>query len=116
MVEPAQNPLGGRDRPHVVGGRERQHRHEADDVDHDRRDFNAFDPDGDHDDRDGADEPQTDADRMYDAIGDDFSAVVVPTDLPRISVGRTKDLAGRIHDLRSSIILFTLSTPSYTRT
>jgi hypothetical protein len=77
----------------VVGDVERQHRHEADDVDQDWRDFDAFDPDCDHDDRDGADEPQTDADRMHGAIGDDFSAVVVPADLPRISVGRSKDLA-----------------------
>ena len=88
MVEAAQNPLGGRDRPHVVGGRERQHRHEADDVDQDRRDFNAFDPDCDHDDRDGADEPQTDAYRMHGAVGDDFSAVVIPVDLPRTHGGR----------------------------
>ena len=49
--------------------------------------------DCDYDDRDGADEPQTDADRMQGAIGDDFSAVVVPADLPRISAGRSKDLA-----------------------
>jgi hypothetical protein len=52
-------------------------------VDQNRRDFDALYVDGDHDDRHGADESQTDADRMYDAIGDDFSAIVIPADLPR---------------------------------
>src|SRR5437867_747952 len=41
--------------------------------------------DCDHDDRHA--EPQTDADRMHDAIGDDFSAIVIPADLPRTYVG-----------------------------
>src|SRR5262249_53600397 len=53
-----------------------------------------------HDDRDGADEPQTDADRMHDAIGDDLSAVVIPTDLPRTSVRHSNELVWRVHDLR----------------
>ena len=46
----------------------------------------AFYVDCDHDDR-PADEFQTDADRMHDAIGDDFSAIVIPADLPRTCVG-----------------------------
>ena len=71
---------------YVVSSREREHRHQADHVDQNRRDFDAFYVDCDHDDR-HADEPQTDADRMYDAIGDDFSAIVIPADLPRTYVG-----------------------------
>jgi hypothetical protein len=65
MVEATQNPLGRRNRPHVVRSRERQHRDEADDVDHDRRDIDPFHLDRNDDDRDGADEAQTDADRVY---------------------------------------------------
>jgi hypothetical protein len=84
VVEAAQNPLGGRDI--CCKHREREHRHQADHVDPTRRDFDAFYVDCDHDDR-HADEPQTDADRMHDAIGDDFSAIVIPADLPRTYVG-----------------------------
>ena len=71
---------------YVVSSREREHRHQADQVDQNRRDFDAFYVDCDPDDL-HADEPQADADRMHDAIGDDFSAIVIPTDLPRTYVG-----------------------------
>ena len=87
VVEAAQNPLGGGNRPHIVGSREREHRYEADDVDQDWRDFDPFRLDRNCYDRDGADEPQTDADHMHGTIGDDLSVVVVPVDLPRISFG-----------------------------
>jgi hypothetical protein len=30
---------------------------------------------------------------MHDAVGDDLSAVVMPVDLPRTSVGNTNELA-----------------------
>jgi hypothetical protein len=84
VVEAAQNPLGGRDicckQPRARAS------HQADHVDQDRRDFDAFYVDCDHDDR-HADEPETDADRMHDAIGDDLSAIVIPADLPRTYVG-----------------------------
>src|SRR5205807_6646552 len=71
---------------YVVSSREHEHRHQADHVDQNRRDFDAFYVDCDPDDL-HADEPQTDADRMHDAIGDDFSAIVIPADLPRTYVG-----------------------------
>ena len=35
------------------------------------------------------------ADRMHDAIGDDLSAVVIPTDLPRTSVRHSNELVWR---------------------
>jgi hypothetical protein len=54
--------------------------HSADHVDQNRRDFDAFYVDCDPDDL-HADGPQTDADRMHDAIGDDFSAIVITADL-----------------------------------
>jgi hypothetical protein len=69
---------------HVVSSREREHRHQAEHVDQNPHDFDALYCD--HDDR-HADEPQTDAYRMHDAIGDDFSAIVIPADLPRTYVG-----------------------------
>ena len=34
-----------------------------------------------------AEQAQTDPNRVHDAIGDDFSAVVMPADLPRTSIG-----------------------------
>jgi hypothetical protein len=71
---------------YVVSSREREHRHQADHIRQNRRDFDAFYIDCDHDDR-HADEPRTDADRMHDAIGDDFSAIVIPADLPWTYVG-----------------------------
>src|SRR5215470_12860914 len=37
---------------------------------------------------------------MHDTIGDDLSAVVMPADLPRTSVGHSNELAWRVHDLR----------------
>ena len=37
---------------------------------------------------------------MHDAIGDDLSAVVLPTDLPRTSVGHSNGLVWKVHDLR----------------
>jgi hypothetical protein len=37
----------------------------------------------DNDDCDGADQAQDDSDDVHDAIGNDFSAVVIPADLPR---------------------------------
>src|SRR6266851_3435643 len=43
---------------YVVSSREREHRHQAGHVDQNRRDFDAFYVDCDHDDR-HADEPQT---------------------------------------------------------
>src|SRR5262249_35138298 len=71
----------------------REHCNEADDVDQDRRHVDSFYLDCRHDERDGADEPQTDADRMHHATGDDLSAVVVPADLPRT-------FAWRVHELQ----------------
>src|SRR5215467_10449801 len=84
VVEAARTPLAGE--THVVSSREREHRHQADHVGQNRRHFDAFYVDCDQDDR-HADEPRTDADRMHDAIGDDFSAIVIPADLPRTYVG-----------------------------
>src|SRR5262249_15664065 len=37
---------------------------------------------------------------MHDAIGDDLSAVGMPVDLPRTSVGHTNELAWYVHELR----------------
>jgi hypothetical protein len=95
VIEATQNPLGGRDRPHIIGRRECEHRYEADDVDQDRRDVDPFHLDRHRDDRNGADEAQANADRMHDAVGDDFSAVVMPANLPRTCVGGR--LAWKIH-------------------
>jgi hypothetical protein len=90
---------------YVVSSREREHRHQADHVGQNRRDADAFYVDCDHDDR-HADEFQTDADRMHDAIGDDFSAIVIPADLPR-SYG--EDVAREVvMTYGNSMILFTL--------
>ena len=78
------------------------------DVDQDRRHVDSFYLDCHHDERDGADESQTETDRMHHAIGDDLSAVVMPADLART-------FAWKVHELRNSIIFFTLM-PSYTAT
>jgi hypothetical protein len=37
---------------------------------------------------------------MHDAIGYDLNAVVMPSDLPGISVGHSNELADRVHELR----------------
>ena len=98
VIEATQNPLGRRDRPHIIGRRECEHRDEADDVDQDRRDVDPLHLDRHRDDRNGADEAQTDADRMHDAVGDDFSAFVMPANLPRTCVGCR--LAWKVHTNR----------------
>src|SRR5215831_18919013 len=93
---------------------DREHCDEADDVDQNRRQVDSFYLDCHHDDCDGADKPQTDADRMHDAIGYDLSAVVIPADLPGTSVGHSNELADRVHELQQLDNLVSLSTPSYT--
>jgi hypothetical protein len=51
---------------------------------------------------------------MHDTFGDDFRAIVIPADLPR-SYG--EDVAREVvMTYGNSMILFTLSTPSYTAT
>ena len=48
---------------------------------------------------------------MHDTIGYDLNAVVMPTDLPGISVGHRNELAGRVHELRElDNLVFTLYT------
>jgi hypothetical protein len=52
---------------------------------------------------------------MHDAIGDDFSAIVIPADLPEHMPGgdarRSREV---VMTYGNSMILFSLSTPSYT--
>src|SRR6516164_1230522 len=51
---------------------------------------------------------------MHDSIGGDLSAVVMPADLPRTSVGHSNELAWKVHDLGGSIILLTHSLCRHT--
>src|SRR5262249_9663202 len=95
-----ERPINGLTLPHVVGSVELDHLDEASDLDQDRRHVDSFYLDCHHDYRDGANETQTDADRMHDTIGDDLSAVVMPADLSRTSVGHSNEIAWKIHDLK----------------
>ena len=53
---------------------------------------------------------------MHDAIGDDLSAVGMPVDLPGHLSGIRTNSRGKFMSYGNSIVLFTLSMPSYTAT
>src|SRR5262249_38828039 len=88
VIEAAQDPFGRRDRPQIIGSRQAEHGDQADHVNHDRRDLDAFRSDRHHDDRDGADQSQGDAGGVHDAVGDDLDAVVGPADLAALARDR----------------------------
>lgn len=79
VIEAPQHPFGARHRPEIIGRRQRQHREQARDIDRHHGDIERAGIDrGQHDQRGGCNQPESDADQMNDAVGDQLGPVVVP--------------------------------------
>ena len=91
MIEAAQQPFRGRDRPHVERSRNPEHADQAAHVDQAWAPTSTGRRSGSDDHNgNGAHEAQDDSGRMHDAVGNDLGAIVVPADLSRAHLRRGK--------------------------